>query len=80
MFQHYGFKERAVEKAVAIASRFSFKKVAKRNVGEVDGKSHLRSGRLQQWREEFDEDHKAYFKELHAKDLIDLGYEQDTRW
>ena len=80
IFQHYGFKERAVEKAVTIAGGFSFKKLAKRKVGEVDGKSHLRSGRLQQWREEFDEDHKAYFKELHGKDFIYLGYELDMNW
>lgn len=80
MFRHYGFRDEAIDRAVVIARRFSFEQRAKRKAGEVDNKSHLRSGKLQQWKTEFNEKHKVYFKSLHGKDLIKLGYETDLAW
>ncbi len=80
LFLHYGFNDDAIKKSVEIATRFSFNNRAGRNIGEVNNKSHLRSGKLQQWKEEFSEDHKKYFKKLHGEDLIKLGYEQDQNW
>jgi len=80
LFTHYGFKEDDVEKAVKVAEKCSFNKRSKREVGEVDNKSHLRSGKLRQWEEEYNADHVACFKELHGQDLIHLGYEKDLNW
>lgn len=80
LFRHYGFNHDAVERSVEIAKQFSFKNRTGRNTGDVDKKSHLRSGKLQQWRDEFNEDHKAHFKKLHGEDLIKLGYEKDLNW
>lgn len=80
LFLHYGFNDDAIEKSVEIATRFSFNKRSGRSIGEVNNKSHLRSGKLQQWKEEFNADHKKYFKKLHGEDLVKLGYEQDMNW
>jgi hypothetical protein len=80
LFRHYGFKENAMDKALKIARSCSFSNVTKRDVGEVDKKSHLRSGKLQQWKVEYTDKHKECFKELHGKDLIKLGYESDLNW
>jgi hypothetical protein len=80
MFYHYGFNENAIVKTLKFAQSCSFSNVVKRSVGEVDAKSHLRSGKLQQWRDEYTDEHKECFKELHGKDLIKLGYESDLNW
>ncbi len=80
IFHHYGFTADAVDRGWEIARKFSFKNRARRNLGDVENRSHLRSGAAQQWRKEFNEEHKALFKELHGQDLIDLGYERDFSW
>lgn len=80
LFHHYDFRDEAVERAVEIARRFSFERRTQRKTGVVDNKSHLRSGKLQQWKTEFNEEHKAYFKSLHGERLIKLGYEVDLAW
>ena len=80
MFRHYGFREDAVSRAVEIAGRFSFERKAKRPVGQVEEKSHLRAGRPGQWREVFSPDHVSLMKELAGPALIKLGYEVDENW
>ncbi|MFQ5470474.1 MAG: hypothetical protein ACE5EH_09225 [Gammaproteobacteria bacterium] len=69
-----------VDKALKIANQFSFSNRTKRDVRVKEEKYHIRSGKLQQWKQEFSADHKAFFKELHGKDLISLGYETDMDW
>lgn len=81
IFRHYGFHDKAVEKCVEIAMQFSFKRQSSSKSGSsVSEKSHLRSGKLNQWRDEFSPKHIEYFKELHGQDLINLGYEKDFSW
>lgn len=80
MFEHYGFHAQAVNEALDVAARFSFANRTGRSVGEVEGEQHIRSGKLQQWREEYTAEHRQLFKELHADELIKLGYETDTDW
>ena len=80
LFRHYGFNRQAVERSVRIARQFSFDKQTGRKTGDIDNKSHLRSGKLNQWKDEFNDEHKAYFKKLHGEDLIRLGYEKDLNW
>jgi hypothetical protein len=81
MFTHYGFSPGAVERGVAIARRFSFKNVTKRDVGEKSGtKSHLRSGRPGEWQEYFTEEHRRLFESRNPGLLVKLGYESSTDW
>ena len=80
LFQHYGFSENAIKKSLRIAETRSFKNVTGRNIGHVRDKSHVRSGKLGQWKNEFTDSHKEYFKELFGEDLIKLGYENDMHW
>jgi len=80
LFRHYGFNHEAIERSVEIAKQFSFKNRTGRNTGEVNKKSHLRSGKLQQWKDEFNEDHTVQFKKLHGEDLVKLGYEKNLNW
>jgi hypothetical protein len=80
MFQHYGFRPDAVERATQLAMGLSFERVSKRRLGEVQESSHLRSGRPGQWREVFSREHAALFKELAGPALIKLGYEADETW
>ena len=80
LFGHYGFKKSAIERACSIASRYSFKQVARRNLGEIGPKSHFRSGAVGQWKEVFKPQHKDLFKKLYPQVLIQLGYEKNETW
>ena len=77
MFEHYRFTERAVERCLAIARKYSFKAMKGKKAG---GKSHLRSGRSGDWRGAFKDPHKALFKELYPGVVPRLGYEADDTW
>ena len=64
-----------------IHDAISFKKLAKgRSFGEVDTTSHYRSGADGDWKNHFNEEHKAYFKEKYGQLLIKLGYEKNLEW
>lgn len=80
LFRHYGFSDRAVERSAEIARAFGFRQMAGRPLGEVQEDAHLRSGLPGQWRDEFNENHVALFKELAGDALVTLGYEADDRW
>jgi hypothetical protein len=80
IFKHYGFSEKAIEVSLKIAERYSFKNVAKRNTGEINNKSHLRSGRSGEWKDYFNEHHKTFFKQVLGDALIKLGYETNNDW
>lgn len=80
LFTHYGFTDSAVRTACEIASRFSFANRTGRDIGDEVSQHHIRSGKLEQWRTAFNDDHKALFKELHGEDLIKLGYAKDLDW
>ena len=75
IFRHYGFHDRAIESAVEIAARYSFRHVAGRPVGVVLERQHLRSGKPSQWREVFTQAHHELFRELTGDMLERLGYE-----
>lgn len=80
IFRHYGFDEQAVQRSVEIARVFSFRNVSKRSVGDVEEETHLRSGKSKQWQDHFDEDHKAYFKQLAGNAVVQLCYEDTNEW
>jgi hypothetical protein len=80
IFRHYGFHDDAVARCLDIASGFSFSRVTSRAIGEVNSRSHLRSGAPGQWREHFTLAHKQAFKERFGDLLIQTGYEQDQAW
>jgi hypothetical protein len=40
----------------------------------------FRKGRIGEWRDHFTEEHKAAFKEVAGRQLIELGYERDLAW
>ncbi|WP_207060993.1 sulfotransferase domain-containing protein [Motiliproteus sp. SC1-56] len=77
LFRHYGFTDEAVEVGLEQARKFSFKNVAKREIGSNDSKSHLRSGKPGQWRDEFSGDHIRLFEELTGDALKVMGYQND---
>ena len=80
IFSFYGFKEEAVSYCTRKAMEFSFSRQTENDDGKVNEKTHLRSGKLEQWRTEFSDSHKDYFKKLHGQDLIELGYESNFDW
>ncbi|MCU0533213.1 MAG: sulfotransferase domain-containing protein [Hydrococcus sp. Prado102] len=80
IFKHYGFSEDTIKVSLKIAEKYSFKNVAKRNTGEINNKSHLRSGRSGEWKDYFKEDHKIFFKQILGDALIRLGYETNNDW
>lgn len=80
IFEFYKFSPKAINNCLKIAEQFSFKNQAKRKKGVVKQKSHLRSGRPEQWKELFKPHHKQRFKELFGDVLIDLGYETNNDW
>ncbi|MCP5179088.1 MAG: sulfotransferase domain-containing protein [Pseudomonadales bacterium] len=80
LFTHYGFRPEMVERSVEIAGQFSFSRRTGRAKGDVAEQSHIRSGKLQQWKSAFTPVVTQRFKELFGEKLIRLGYEQDLNW
>lgn len=66
-----------IEHAVA---RNSFERVSGRKPGQEDQKSFARKGISGDWRNHFNEKHKARFKDIAGDLLIELGYETDNNW
>ncbi len=80
LFRHWGFAEDQIPELMQSVERVSFESQAKRSLGDVKAGAHLRSGRLAQWKDEFNEVHKDRFKELYGHWLINAGYESDRSW
>lgn len=73
-----GLKEMDLE---GLLDKYSFKSLSKgRNPGEENIKKHYRKGVQGDWENYFSENHKALFKELHGRLLIDLKYEKNWDW
>lgn len=80
IFNHYEFSQEAIDISLKIADKLRFENIAKRKIGEVKAKSHLRSGQPGQWKEYFTDLQKARFKDLLGDALIKLGYESNNDW
>jgi hypothetical protein len=80
IFNHYEFKQEAIDISLKLTDKLRFENIAKRKIGEVKEKSHLRSGQPGQWKEYFTDSHKARFKDLLGDALIKLGYESNNDW
>jgi hypothetical protein len=80
IFNHYEFNQKAIDISLEIADKYRFENVAKRKVGEVNKKSHLRSGKIGQWKKYFTDSHKVLFKDLFGDALIRMGYESNNDW
>ncbi len=64
-----------------ILQRSSFKKLSGgRKRGQENVKNHYRKGKAGDWRNHFDEDHIAHFKDTYNDVLVKLGYEKDDAW
>ncbi len=74
MFRHYGFTDGAVTECCRIAKKYTFERLS-----EGTG-SHLRSGRIGEWRERFQQSHKDLFKRCYPGAVVKLGYEPDDGW
>jgi hypothetical protein len=80
IFRHLDLsvKPKTLEKVV---EKNSFQKLAKgRKRGEEDVKSHYRKGIHGDWKNYFNEEHKAFFKEKWGQLVLDLGYEENPDW
>jgi hypothetical protein len=51
-----------------------------RKAGEMDPKSHFRKGVSGDWRQYFEAEHIAQFKQLANSILVEFGYERDDSW
>jgi len=80
IFNHYEFSQEAIDNCLNIADKYSFKNKVRTNNGVTIQKSHLRSGRTEEWKEIYNIHHKNRFKELFGDVLIKLGYEVDNNW
>lgn len=78
MFQHFEFRDSAIERALKISRKYSFETL--KSKGGAGKNSHLRSGRVSEWREHFEPAHVALFKELYPGALARLGYETGDDW
>jgi hypothetical protein len=74
LFRHYGFKDTECEASVQKARSFSL------DVVRADKDAHVRSGRPGEWRDAFEPEHIAKFKELTGNLLVQLGYETNMDW
>jgi Sulfotransferase domain len=74
LLEHYGFAPPVVARGVALAEAKSIKHRSK------SGKSHVRSGAVRQWDEEFTPLLRTLFRECAGDLLVRLGYEASTEW
>lgn len=74
IFLFLGFPGSAIPVLLTIAYNKSlFSNQLKKN-------DHIRSGKIQQWKQYFNKIHKERFLELFGDGLIQLGYEQNNNW
>ncbi len=78
VFRHYGFGERAVRRAVTLALGHTI--VPSSSAGGERERSHRRSGRPEQWRDEFTPALRREFCARHGLRLVALGYERSVDW
>jgi len=76
IFRHYGFREKAAQKAALIARRYSLERPEYR----AWRTKHIRSGQPGDWRNHFSKGHRDAFKEHFPGVLRKLGYERDDDW
>ncbi|MBP0005334.1 MAG: sulfotransferase domain-containing protein [Cyanobacteria bacterium SBC] len=74
IFLHYGLTEAQVLEALEIVRQCSFKKLAKRQSGQENRKSHFRKGISGDWENYFTSEHIQIFEELFPDALEKLGY------
>jgi len=67
-------------KTSRLLKKYSFRKLAGRNQGDENSKSHYRKGISKDWCNYFSPEHKTAFKELTSELLIELGYEKTMDW
>jgi hypothetical protein len=75
LFRHYGFSERAVERAVKIAAQFGRSQLQARGA-----RRHIRSGMPGDWRNHLTEKHRVAFKERFGDVVSRLGYDSSGGW
>ena len=74
IFDHYGLRPSAVREAMAIAEERSFAKLSEsRDPARTSSRRHLRSGKPEQWKEEFTPAVSDLFRTMHGLHLIHLG-------
>ena len=74
VFLHHGFTPQAALRAAELCDRFSFERITGRQVGQIEDRSHHRSGRPDQWLEELGPEHLALLDELLPGLLSRTGY------
>jgi hypothetical protein len=73
LFNHYGFNNEAVRFGMSIVEQNSLDRKSKND-------SHIRSGKVGEWKEYFNSEHKELFKRELGDLLIYMGYEKDLNW
>jgi len=80
MFEHYGFKKRAVDRCCLIAEKYSFNNFKIGKTVQTRSSNHLRSGKAGDWKYIFNEQHKKLFKKMYPGAVVALGYEKNDNW
>lgn len=76
MFEHLGFEQDKLALALDLMRLFEADSRTGRKTGKTEQKSHIRSGRSGQWREELDAEHIAYIEQELGHVLRKFGYAQ----
>ena len=63
-----------------LIEEYSFKNMSKRKPGQEDKKSHLRKGISGDWKNNFEDDVKMFFKQKTGSLLNFIGYEATKNW
>ena len=74
IFNHYGFYPKLKKRGLQIVENLSLRNRKKRE------RSHIRSGKIGQWKEVFTPFFKDVFKKNRGDLLIYLGYEENNNW
>ncbi len=80
VFQHWGPDASETADALRVVGNESFQRRTGRRRGQIEERTHLRSGAAGQWQAHFSHVHREVFKELAGDALLTLGYEHDLDW
>jgi hypothetical protein len=80
LFKHWRVGASYLDECMEISRKYHMFNQTGRKLGQVDPRSHMRSGLPGQWKEHFTELHTQQFKEKFGDILIKLGYEKNNDW
>lgn len=77
IFSHLALSSKQTKTAITLAKKHDLNRKSDSQIARM---KHVSPGKPSKWREYFEPNHKALFKEKFGNILVELGYEKDMNW